>query len=174
MLQKHTQTLKPLFEQLVWTWGAVSIARNVLNILFSYMESGRRIALTKYGGVWRHRQNSAAVVSSGREWSLPASSIFNLWTPECASPPPYWLLSWLEEIENILRSDKKRKCALKIIETGANLAKAYYKHRRDGKEEKQAARGRPEGACAWTADRTEEPSLSRRCSWRWRGRCWAG
>lgn len=148
---------------------------DMVNFLFTHRGKWEEwVDLTKYGAVWRQCRNSSPIVSFARKWSLFASSIFNLWTPECASPPPYWLLSWLEEIENVLRSEKKRKCALQIIETVANLAKASYKHCCNGKEEKQAASGRSEGACAWTADRTEEPSLSRRCSWRWRWRCWAG
>lgn len=83
------------------------------------------VALTKYGGDRRQFPYSVLMVLSVREWSPFASSTLDLWTPECASTPPYSLLSWLEEIENVLRSYKKRKCALKIIETAANLAKAY-------------------------------------------------
>lgn len=149
--------------------------KKVCLIVFScILKSGRWRLPSQNMALVASLSGQVAVVFSLWKWSIVATSIFNLWTPECASPPPYWLLSWLEEIENILRSEKKRKCALKIFETGANLDKAVYKHCRNGKEEKQATRRRPEGACAWTANGTEEPRLSRRCSWRWRRRCWAG
>lgn len=134
-------------------------------------------ALTKHGAAWRHCLHYASIVSSLREWRRAASSIFNLWTPERASPPPYWLLSWLERIENDLRSKRNRKCVLARTQTAANSARARREHCCDGEEEEQAAGSGPEGAGARAADSAEEAGLCRRCSCSWRRRrrrCWAG